>query len=404
MIGNDDFVPVILGTGLNAYQIARSLHVAFGVNSLAIGRFPLRETAHSRIVAVRTVPGLDDATVVLRTLRQVAAEHPTRRLLLFPTIECYTSAVLQHRDGLDARYAVPLVDRVVAGELMNKADFYRTCAQLGVPHPRSVAIGPDQPVPSVLPFDFPVVLKPADTDTYPRITFSGKQKVYIVGDAARLRSAAARIFDAGYAGELIVQEYLAGDESVMRVANSYSDRAGEVRAVATGQVVLTEYNPALVGNNNAIVSTHDEPLTRSIRRFLDGVGYVGLANFDVMVDRRTGVSKLLEVNLRPGATAFYTMAGGLNLIAAAVRDLVYDRRTPFVSAQQERLWLNLPYPVLLRYVPKSLRAQVRAAARRATVHTLDYRPDRSRARRVDIARVDARHTLDCVKYAKHRPH
>lgn len=407
MIGNDDFVPVILGTGLGAYQIARSLRESFGVNSLALGRYSLRETANSRIVQVRAIRDFEDADVVLRILQNVADEHPDRVLLLFPTIEFYTNVVLRRRTELDPRYVVPLGSQELADRLMNKTDFYRTCAELGVPHPETVVLSPGPTgspaaIPT-LPFDYPVILKPADTDTYPRIALDGKQKVYLVETDDALRGIAGRIFDAGYAGDLIVQEYLAGDESVMRVANSYSDRHGTTRIVSTGQVALTEYNPSLIGNNNAIVSTNDEPLVRSIRTFLDGVGYVGLANFDVMMDRRTGVAKLLEVNLRPGATAYYATAAGNNLIAAVARDLVYDRREAFTSAQEECLWLNVPYPVVLRYVPKSLRAQVRSAAAVRRVHTLDHRSDRSRARRTDIARVDARHTLDYLKHAKRRP-
>ncbi|RNI24357.1 hypothetical protein [Flexivirga caeni] len=404
--GNDDFVPVIIGSGLNAYNIARSLHESFAVNSLAVGRFPLRETAHSKILQVRTVRDLDEPAGVVRTLAEVAAEFPDRRLLLFPTIEFYTGVVLEHRDELDDRYVVPLLSKQLADRLMNKTDFYRTCEELGVPHPatRIVSPGDDTSVLDDLPFGYPAILKPADTDTYPRLSFEGKQKVYLVQGREEMWSIAQRIFAAGYDSDLIVQEYLSGDESVMQVANSYSDHSGTARVISAGQVVLTEYNPSLIGNNNAILSINDDELTASVRRFLDGVGYVGLANFDVMVDRRTGESKLLEVNLRPGATGYYAMAGGLNLIATAVRDLVYDRREEFTSEQRERLWVNVPYPVVLRYAPRSLRHRARAAAKHGVVHTLDYRPDRSRERRLDIARVDARHTIDYLKFAAKRPH
>lgn len=403
--GNDDFVPVIIGTGLNAYNIARSLHERYGVRSLAVGRFALRETAHSTIIGVRADIDFDKPEVVVATLADIAQEFPDRKLLLFPTIEFYTTVVLEHRTELDDRYVVPLVDAAVADRLMNKTDFYRTCAELGVPHPETVIVSPDTDlsVADQLPFPYPVILKPANTDVYPRLEFEGKQKVYLVQDPAELRSVAGRIFAASYADDLIVQEYLAGDESVMQVANSYSDRTGTARFASAGQVVLTEYNPALVGNNNAIISIAGEQLVESIRKFLDGVGYVGLANFDVMLDRRTGEAKLLEVNLRSGATSYYTMAGGGNLIACVVEDLVYDRVTPFTMTRDERLWLNVPYPVVLRYVAPALRPQLRKAARAGKFHTLNYRPDLSKERRLDVARVDARHTLDYVKFAKNRP-
>ncbi|WP_265447720.1 hypothetical protein [Flexivirga meconopsidis] len=405
--GNNDFVPIIIGTNLNAYNIARSLHEAYGVRSLALGRYPSRETADSQILEVRARTDFGDPDVVVQVLDTVATEFPGRKLLLLPTIEFYTNIVLERRAQLDPRYVIPLVDHDLAKRLMNKTDFYRTCDELGVPHPATVVVGPgpvDRALGDDLPFPYPVILKPSNTDVYPRLSFAGKQKVYVVPDQTALREIAARIFAAGYDDDLIVQEYLAGDESVMLVANSYSDRHGSMRFASAGQVALTEYDPNLVGNNNAIISVRDDELVESLQRFLDGVGYVGFANFDVMSDERTGTRKLLEVNLRPGATAYYTMAGGGNLVRCAVEDLVYERPLPLEVTTAERLWLNVPYPVVLRYAPRGLLRRIRAAARAGRVHTLKYRPDSSRRRRIDIARVDARHTRDYLRFARRRPH
>ncbi|GMA25819.1 carboxylate--amine ligase [Luteimicrobium album] len=404
--GNDDFVPVILGTGINAYNIARSLHQAFGVRSLALGRFALRETAHSRILDVRAYRSFEEPDFVVATLQELAAELGDRTLVLVPTIEFYTNVVLDHRAELDGLYRIPLVDKALAQRLINKTDFYRTLADLGVPHPATVIVTPqtagDSRLGEDLPFPYPVILKPSDTDVYPRLHFAGKQKVYLLHDAAGVRETTRRIYAAGYDDDLVVQEYITGDESVMRVANTYSDQHGRMQFVSVGQVALTEYNPALVGNNNAIVTFDDPELASSIRNLLDAIGYVGAANFDVMHDRRTGTSKILELNLRQGATSYYTMAAGGNLARYYVDDLVYGRSLTPVATTEERLWLNVPYPVVRHYAPASVRGAVRAAARRGRVHTLRYRPDRSFARALDIARVDLRHTLDYVKFAKVR--
>lgn len=404
--GNDDFLPIILGTSVNAYNQARSLHEAFGIRSLALGRAALRETAHSSIIDVRAYREFGSPEFVVATLKKLAAEFPGRKRLLLANIEFYTNILIEHRAELEDDFIVPLVHKPLADRLMDKTDFYRTCAELGVPHPETVVVRPDQAgdtgLGADLPFPYPVILKPSDTDTYPRLRFEGKQKVYLVQDAAELRVLVDRVFSAGYVGDLLVQEYIAGDESVMRVANTYSDRHGVMRFASLGQVVLTEYDPAMVGNNNAIISIADAELTEGLRRLLDSVGYVGSANFDLMYDRRTGTSKVLEINLRQGATSYYTMAAGGNLTRCFVDDLVYEQDLPEVITTDERLWINVPYPVVLAYTPASLRGRVRAAARRGVVHTLRYAPDRSLARQLDLLRVDLRHTLDNVRYASNR--
>ena len=175
-----------------------------------------------------------------------------------------------------------------------------------------------------------------------------------------------------------------------------------MRIASVGQVALTEWNPELVGNNNAIVAVADEAVVASLRRLLDGIGYVGAANFDVMRDAH-GVDKLLEVNLRTGATAYYATAAGANIPRRTVEEYVYGRTPDEAVTTDERLWLNAPYPVVLGFVPRALRARVLSVGRRGRVHTLRYRADRSWRRRVEVARLDLRRSLDYVRFAKLRP-
>ncbi|CPU66990.1 carbamoyl phosphate synthase-like protein [Mycobacteroides abscessus] len=137
----------------------------------------------------------------------------------------------------------------------------------------------------------------------------------------------------------------------MRVVNTYSDRHGRLRFLSAAQIVLGEYDPKLVGNYNAVVTMKDDRLTESVRHLLDSLGYVGAANLDVMYDRRTGTSKILEVNLRQGAASFYTMAAGGNLARCYVEDLVYGRELPEQVTSDARLWVNVPYPVVRALVP-----------------------------------------------------
>ncbi len=405
--GNAEFVPILLGTSLNTYSIARTFHETYGVRSLALGRYPLRETAASAIVGVRCYPDFDQPEAVVRVLKEVAQEFPGRTLILLANIEYYTGVVLAHRTELEPLFAIPMIDATTAAQLMNKTDFYRTCARLGVPHPRTVELSnaelQDDAWGEDLPFAYPVVLKPSNTDTYAQMAFEGKKKVFIVGDALELRETAHRIYNAGYDDLLVVQEYLKGDESVMRVVNTYSDRSGRMKLLSAGQIVLSEYNPKMVGNYNAVVSISDDALTASIRTFLDSLGYVGPANFDVMYDVATGESKLLEVNLRQGAASHYVMAAGANFARCYVEDLVnaapLDEQLPTAT----RLWVNAPYPVVRWFAPRSVRAHLKRARGHGITHTLKYEGDSSLKRRINVWRIDVRHTLDYIKFAKVRP-
>jgi D-aspartate ligase len=409
MTASPEFLPVLLGTGLGAYNMARQVHEAFGVKSLALGRARLRETSGSDIVEVLVPEKFDTESAIVTELlelgKRLTQERPDRKLLLVPLIEFYSNVVIANQQALGQYYLIPLPAAPLAEQLMNKTDFYATCARLGVPHPVTVVVNPDQAddkeLGENLPFAYPVILKPSNTDIYPRLQFAGRQKVYLLETPTQVRDIAKRIFAAGYDDDLLIQEYLSGDESVMKVANTYSNKTGKMQFCTVGQVVLTEYNPTLVGNNNAIVPIEDPALTESLRTLLDSIGYIGAANADVMVDRETGEAKILELNLRPGATAYYTAAGGNNLARAYVEDLVFDQPVTPDAKPKAALWLNLPYCAAKFFAPPTTRNLLKGRRRKAR-HTLRYAPDMSLRRRLNIARLNLDRMLDYAKYSKQR--
>ena len=57
----EPFVPVLLGSDVNVYGMARSFHEAYGIASVAIGKGRLGATSNSRIVSVEVVePRLEE--------------------------------------------------------------------------------------------------------------------------------------------------------------------------------------------------------------------------------------------------------------------------------------------------------------------------------------------------------
>ena len=216
-----------------------------------------------------------------------------------------------------------------------------------------------------------------------------------------MREVAERIFAAGYDDDLIVQEYIEGDESVMRVANTYSDRNAQLTFVSVGQVVLADHDPSMVGNNNAILAVDDPDLAASLGTLLNAVGYTGSANFDVMHDRRDGVSKVLELNLRQGATSYYAMAAGGNIPARIVQDWVYGEP---IALRGHHSGTAVAQPALP--ARGDLRA-ARAALARACggpqgrqAHAVVPAGHEPQARSSTCLRVDLRYALSTIKYAR----
>ena len=79
-----DFLPVLLGSDINVYGMARSFHEAYGYKSVAVGKGILPACTHSHIVEVLKVePRLEEDDVFVRTLTEFAKNtaRPLRRQL-----------------------------------------------------------------------------------------------------------------------------------------------------------------------------------------------------------------------------------------------------------------------------------------------------------------------------------
>ena len=136
----------------------------------------------------------------------------------------------------------------------------------------------------------------------------------------------------------------------MRVMNCYCDNSGNVRMLCLGQPVLEYYDPATAGNYAAIISRGDDALYARVRSFLQEIGYVGFANFDMKFDRKTGRYVMFEINPRLGRSSFYVRAAGHNMMRLLVDDVVYRCAPEYVCNKTVSLWSNVPMGILRRYV------------------------------------------------------
>ncbi|HJW22699.1 MAG TPA: hypothetical protein VJ506_09745 [Candidatus Limnocylindrales bacterium] len=382
------FLPVLLGSDINVYGMARSFHEAYGVRSLALASFPLAPTRHSRIVDVELIDGLGHADSFVTTLLERARTLAGRfdRLVLVPCGDLYAELVSRFQRELGAAYVVASPDHDLVGRVANKASFYELCAQHGIDHPRTrVITAADAEAPARLeaPFGFPTVLKASDAVAYLDVQFPGRKKAYVLASAEELRHVVASIYRAGYRDTLVLQEYIPGPDSQMRVVNSYSDARGEVRLMCLGAPLLEDHAPNVVGNYTAIRSTSDQALYDRLRGFLEALGYVGFANFDLKLDPRDGTYRLFELNPRQGRSSFFVTLAGYNLARFLVEDRVFDRRAAPVYGSNEVLWLQIPRCVLFRYTESAdekARARALIAAGKSGT-TLAYAADDGLRRR-----------------------
>ena len=235
-----------------------------------------------------------------------------------------------------------------------------------------------------LPFEFPIALKPANSVEWLSVDFEGRKKAFILNERAEFDVIIERIYQAGYQSEMIVQDFIPGDDSHMRVLNAYVDERHQVRMMGLGHPLLEDPTPGSVGDYVVILPDENQAVYQQIETFLKAIGYVGFANFDMKYDSRDGQYKLFEINLRQGRSSFFLTLNGLNLARFITEDLVFDR--PFEGTiygkkgtSQDKLWLGVPKKIFLTYTQdnseKARAKQLLESGNWGT--TLFYKKDRS---------------------------
>ncbi|GAB6106398.1 carboxylate--amine ligase [Fusibacter bizertensis] len=402
-----DFLPVILGTDSNAYGMAKAFHMAYGIKSLVVGKGELFTTSGSQILNLKIVEALGDASKFADVLNEIAVElkKEYKNLILIASSDGYVELIVHYKKQLEDNYIVPFIDEALMLTLNSKEGFYKICEAQGLNYPKTKVINKSQldnmaEIISALDWGYPVVLKPSDSMRYFEAQFDGKQKAYICDCAENLLEAVHSIYNSTYDAPLILQEYISGDDSSMRVLNCLSGPDGKVRLMCLGQPLLEDPTPTLVGNYTAIIDAFDRDIFAEYKSFLEGIGYVGFSNFDMKYDVKTGKYKVFEINLRQGRSSFFVTGSGYNQGAYLIDAFVYQTNYETEYADKPHLWLGIPKRVLMTYLEKSnLKHEVNKRIDNNQVSTtLYYAADKNLMRNLRVFRYYGRYNKTFKKY------
>ena len=347
-----NFVPVLLGGDANAYGMARSFYEEYGVVSHAIGKGVFHICKFSRLMHFDiTEPRLEEDEIFVETLRSFAKRFGGKPLVLAPCGDGYTKLLVRNQDALRDLYHFSIMTPDQFELLSTKDRFYRTCERFGLEFPKTDEVAKEGWRDYEPPFDFPVIMKPANSPMYWNCSYEGKKKVFVVRNADEMRRILEGVYSSSYTDKFIVQDFVPGDDSRMRVMNCFSDRNGKVTMMCLGDVVLEEHTPEGIGSYGAIMTGYDMDIAEKIRGFLEEIGYIGFSNFDLKFDERDGSYKLFEINPRQGRSSYFTTASGKNLARYLVRDalLAENRPCEIATLDDEVLWTMVPLDVIRDY-------------------------------------------------------
>ncbi len=372
-IAKQPFIPVILGANIGVYSTARSFHEAYGTKSISISRELIGAVKHSAIIQPFVEAKMKAEDHLVACLSRVTRCYPGIPKILIGSADWHVQQIANVRDKLGNEWIVPYASRDILQLVTNKKNFYALCAELNVDYPKFVSFTGDTAKNLDLPFDFPVVIKPAESTSYQAIHFTGKKKVFIAQDRGELVDIIALIREAGFKEELIIQEFIPGDDTSMHILTLYTARDGQTKLGSFGQTLLEDHTPGGIGNPVAIRTFCNDTVVQQAKKLVEHVGYIGFSNFDLKYDERDGKYKFFELNPRLGRSNYYVTAEGHNTSRYYVEDYVYQRPLTFSMAEKEVLYSVVPKRLVLKYIKnKDLKKRVKTLYRSRRVKNPMY--------------------------------
>ena len=371
---NKTITPVLLGADLNCYNVARAFHMQYGVKSYAFGRYAVSATKYSKIINFKSIPDIDNDAVMLDTLHRFADAHIGDKLVLFGCTDDYVAMIIRSREEL-LDYIIPYPSEEILNTVSRKAEFYETCDKFGIPYPATVVLKEKTSAAELteekLGFSYPIIVKPSSSVDYWKHPFDGMNKVYVAHSAEEAEKIIGEIYNSGYPEKMILQEFIDGGDSQMRVFTSFSDEHGKVRAMCLGHTMLEEHTPKGLGNHAAIVTepVSSMPVLEKIKDMLESMGYTGFANFDIKLRAGTDDDfRVFEINLRQGRSNFYLTSAGLN-VAKLATEVFESEGEDCERVEKAVFWHHIPKKVAYTYTED---AELVKTAKKLAKEGLEY--------------------------------
>ncbi|MER1986923.1 MAG: carboxylate--amine ligase [Solibacillus sp.] len=381
------FLPIIVGTDINAYNMAISFHEEYGIQPVLVGKGVLPFTNLSTIPrAIEYDKKLADPTQFAKILISVAKkyEREAGKLILVGTNDLYVRLIIENSAILKDYFLFNYIEEDLMNDLQYKANFYKLCVEHGIDIPATYFYDCNETMPFNGELMYPAIIKPSNGIEYSRNPFDGQQKVFKVQTEEELQSVIAMISASGYRDQLIIQDYIPGEDTAMWDSVVYVSSKGQSQLVSFAQVVLQEHTVTAIGNYTALITRYNEPLMEKLRSFLEAVGYRGFANFDLKFDERDGKFKVFEVNIRQGRSSYYITAMGHNMARYFVDDLIKKIDKPCAYLQGDVLFSVVPKIVLKKFVadPAVKKDIERLIREKKLVNPLFYKKDKHLKRKL----------------------
>jgi len=354
-----EFAVLLFAGDINVYSVARAFYEEYGIVSKCYGKYPTGPCMNSAIIDYTANEKADDAQTFFDLVSSFAGDNSSRTVLVIGCGDSYVELASTYRHKFPVNVIAPYIDVNLMHTLIHKERFYEFCERNGVDYPDTFVHKKELGMFFTLPFGGPFIIKPSNGIEYWKHPYGTQKKVYKVDTFDEVKSVLADIYGSGYEDSVIIQNFIPGDDSYMRVLTSYSDIHGNVNMMCLGHVLLEEHTPHGIGNHAVILTECDRELMEKFKKLLEDLNYVGFSNFDIKYDSRDGKFKAFEINTRQGRSNYYVTGSGANIAKLVVEDRIDGIRKETEFVDTESLWMVVPKKVAFDYVNKAYHGEMK---------------------------------------------
>lgn len=304
---------VILDLEFAGYGIVRSL-APYGIPLIAFCRRRFDPATYSKYLS--RIEYFDEDEELLSRLMAVAFETGRKPVLIL-TSDKYVNFVLEHREKIESNFLIDLPDTSTVEHLMDKVEFYQGAEDQSFLIPKTKVIRTVEDLRIVWDhFDFPVILKPhLRTDAWRKAKFP---KVFLFDTFEALIRQFSEI--AATEPNLIVQEYIPGEDKNIVFCLKYYDRAGECIGYFSGSKIR-QWPPGQ-GSTAIAVPNDDEQIYLEALKVFGPISYAGFGSIEFKKHEKNGRYYIIEPTVgRVNLQEYVATINGVNLPLIAYNSL-----------------------------------------------------------------------------------
>ena len=377
----DDKIKVlIMGTDINAYYMSRCYHELTGKKADIIGNRAMPYTDISNSIIIKDFNNKEN---FIKALTEYGEKNKDYEILLIATSDLYVKLVAEEKSLLEKYYVFNYPDIELVNNLLVKEKFYDIYKDMGLDMPKTYIYpcNKNEDINKIKKYfnEYPIIIKPSDGVEYHSLDDTTLAKVYKIHSEEELEKIIKKIENAGYNKNLIIQEFIPGDDSALFDSVFYVGKDKKAKLATFAQIGLQEHTPTGIGNCTVLVNGYDEhgykeEIVYKLKEFIEKIGYQGFAEFDIKYDVRDNKYKVLEINPRQSRSGYYLTACGYNLVKYLIDDLIKNKNMEFKIIKEKYVLSFVPKIVIKKYIKnnKLKKEIIKLIKNKKIVNPIDY--------------------------------